>query len=87
MSSNSRQLKTTWDLLESRRPRLPSPPIGGDVRHDGRGSRGIADAVCITPSPDDYVSQMIQEEPMGGGPLPRQQPPPSNVAPEVGPIR
>ena len=80
-----RQPNATQDLLAPLRP-SPSPPPsrcesyggsvvgGGDAGSrpdDSRESGGIiAAAVCITPSPDDYMLQLRQEESRA---MPRQQ--------------
>ena len=78
----SRQLKTTREPLD---PRPPPSPIGEHVvRHDGgrERSRGIADAVCITPSLGDYAASLTNQERPMGEPSPGQLPS-SNVAQAV----
>ena len=58
-SITSRQLKTSSNLLD---PRPPSSLINEYVQQEDRESRGIADAVCITPSTDEPASLMIKEK-------------------------
>ena len=80
-SESSRQFNATLNLPE---PLPPSSPIGGEVRCDGRESRGIAGAVCITPSPYEYAAQGNQEKSMGAaGQTSPGEEPSSNVPTDV----
>ena len=77
-SMSSTQFQTTG-LFD---PLPPSTLTGESVGQDGRESRGIADAVCITPSPGDHHAPQRDQDTHMGGP-PRGVLLSSGVAPEV----